>query len=61
MQLAIGFVTVFDLAAQFVQRADQFTCRVVLVTAVDRVVSVLHQQLWRFAAQHVRQLVSRKR
>ncbi len=36
---------VLDLAAQFVEGAGQFASRVVLVTAVDRVVGVLHQQV----------------
>ncbi|MNE71874.1 hypothetical protein D3C80_1677800 [compost metagenome] len=40
-QLAVGFVLVLDLATQLVQRTHQFTRRVVLITAVDRVVSVL--------------------
>ncbi|MNK97495.1 hypothetical protein D3C87_1178310 [compost metagenome] len=45
VQLAVGFVFVLDLAAQFVEGAGQFAGRVVLVTAVDRVVGVLHQQV----------------
>ena len=45
VQLAVGFVFVLDLAAQFVEGADQFAGRVVLVTAVDRVVGMLDQQV----------------
>jgi hypothetical protein len=45
VQLAVGFVFVLDLAAQFVEGAGQFAGRVVLVTAVDRVVGVLDQQV----------------
>jgi len=44
VQLAVGFVLVLDLAAQFVEGADEFAGRVVLMTAMDRVVGVLHQQ-----------------
>ncbi|KII28717.1 hypothetical protein NL64_23285 [Pseudomonas fluorescens] len=45
VQLAVGFVFVLDLAAQFVEGAGQLAGRVVLVTAVDRVVGVFHQQV----------------
>jgi hypothetical protein len=45
VQLAVGFVFVLDLAAQFVEGAGQLAGRVVLVTAVDRVVGVLDQQV----------------
>ncbi|VVO36425.1 hypothetical protein PS712_05442 [Pseudomonas fluorescens] len=45
VQLAVGFVFVLDLAAQFIEGADQFAGRVVLVTAVDRVVGVFDQQV----------------
>ena len=45
VQLAVGFVLVLDLAAQFVEGAGEFAGRVVLVTAVDRVVGMLHQQV----------------
>ncbi|MCY1444221.1 hypothetical protein D9M71_606800 [compost metagenome] len=44
VQLAVGFVLVFDLAAQLVQGAYQFTRRIVLVAPVNRVVGMLHQQ-----------------
>ncbi len=44
VQLAVGFVFVFNFAAQFVEGAGQFAGRVVLITAVDRVVGVLDQQ-----------------
>ncbi|MNC03346.1 hypothetical protein D3C75_507480 [compost metagenome] len=40
-QLPVRFVLVLDLATQLVERTHQFTRRVVLITAVDRVVSVL--------------------
>ncbi|MNF02781.1 hypothetical protein D3C80_2019810 [compost metagenome] len=43
-QLAVRFVLVLDLATQLVERTHQFTCRVVLITAVNRVVRMLHQQ-----------------
>ncbi|MNV29687.1 hypothetical protein D3C71_1209210 [compost metagenome] len=45
MQLAVGFVFVLDLATQFVEGAGQLACGVVLVTAMDRVVGVLDQQV----------------
>ena len=45
VQLAVGFVLVLDLAAQFVEGAGQFAGRVVVVTAVDRVVGVFDQQV----------------
>jgi len=45
VQLAVGFVLVLDLAAQFVEGAGQLAGRVVLVTAVDRVVGVLDPQV----------------
>jgi len=45
VQLAVGFVLVLDLAAQFVEGTGQLAGRVVLVAAVDRVVGVLHQQV----------------
>jgi hypothetical protein len=45
VQLAVGFVFVLDLAAQFVEGAGQLAGRVVLVTAVDRVVGVFNQQV----------------
>ncbi|MNV45133.1 hypothetical protein D3C71_1369180 [compost metagenome] len=45
MQLAVGFVFVVDLAAQFVEGAGQFAGWIVLVTAMDRVVGVLDQQI----------------
>jgi len=57
MQLAVGFVLVFDLTTQLVEGADQFAGRVVLVAAVDRVVGMFHQQLWAFAAQHAGEFV----
>ncbi len=57
VQLAVGFVLVFDLAAQFVEGADQFAGRVVLVAAVDRVVGMFHDQLQGFAAQHAGEFV----
>ncbi|KQZ78742.1 hypothetical protein ASD60_17615 [Pseudomonas sp. Root562] len=44
VQLAVGFVFVLDLAAQFVEGTGQLASRVVLVTAVDRVVGVFDQQ-----------------
>ncbi len=44
MQLAVGFIFIFDFAAQFVEGAGQFAGRVVLVAAMDRVVGVFHQQ-----------------
>ncbi len=43
VQLAVGFVFVLDLTAQFVEGADQFAGRVVLMAAVDRVVGGLDQ------------------
>jgi hypothetical protein len=45
VQLAVGFVFVLDLTAQLVEGAGQLAGRVVLVTAMDRVVGVLHQQV----------------
>lgn len=44
MQLTSGFVVLRDLAAQFVESADQLTGGVVLVKAVDRDVGEFHQQ-----------------
>ncbi|MNG10116.1 hypothetical protein D3C84_935680 [compost metagenome] len=44
VQLAVGFVLVFDLATQLVQGAHQLTRRIVLVAAVNRIVGMLHQQ-----------------
>ncbi|KPW35583.1 hypothetical protein ALP45_200082 [Pseudomonas coronafaciens pv. atropurpurea] len=45
-QLAIGFIFVTGFAAQFVESAAQFACRVVFVAAVNRVVGVFDVALW---------------
>ncbi|MND75924.1 hypothetical protein D3C80_675590 [compost metagenome] len=60
-QLPVRFVLVLDLATQLVQRAHQFTRRVVLIATVDRVVRMLHQQRGIDASVvHLRQLVRRQ-
>ena len=45
VQLTVGLILVLDLAAQFVEGANEFAGRIVLVTTVNRVVGVFYQQL----------------
>ncbi|MNZ84983.1 hypothetical protein D3C78_1037570 [compost metagenome] len=59
-QLPVRFVLVLDLATQLVERTHQFTRRVVLITAVNRVVGMLHQQRGiDTGVVHLRELVGR--
>ncbi|MNN31248.1 hypothetical protein D3C81_1449300 [compost metagenome] len=60
-QLPVRFVLVLDLATQLVERTHQFTRRVVLITAVNRVVGMLHQQRGIDpGVVHLRELVGRQ-
>ncbi|AYN11032.1 hypothetical protein CHN49_14660 [Pseudomonas putida] len=60
-QLTIGLVLVFGLSTQLVERSHQFSRRVVLITAMNRVIGMLHQQRGiDTGVMHLREFVGRQ-